>query len=595
MNLLPHNNLNKAVESPTVVRLLKHTSPVPESITSLEVLNLFQQQPEMFAIPVVSPDNVPVGIVERHAFVELFIKIFTREIYGKKSISEFMNKSPIVVDKGTAIDDVARIIIDAGMQHMVSGFIATDEGKYLGIANGHDLLDEITQRKQASLFYLAHFDQLTKLPNRVLFLDRLQMAILESGRQNTKVGLLFIDLDNFKHFNDSMGHGFGDKLLLSVATRLSNCARESDTVARLAGDEFTILVENVNNQNDLDILCNRIVEAMGRPLQIMGREVFITASIGTAICPDDDMDANGLLVKADAAMYQAKRSGRNTYRPYLTGMHLYSIDRMSLETDLRMAIERKEFELYYQPQISLSANKVSGNEALLRWIHPERGLLAPIHFIEIAEETGLIVPIGEWVLREACRQHMAWIHNGLEPISISVNISAMQFYQDGFSAMVRTIILESGMEPMYLELELTESLFMHDVDAVLKTLHELHDLGVRLAIDDFGTGYSNLSYLRRFPIDRLKVDQSFIRDIEREPVNAEIVKAIATLGKSMSLELVAEGVETDSELSLAESSGCDFVQGYRFSKPLPAKHFEDWVRASNLNGMALTEASYSLN
>lgn len=578
MSLSSQHNFNKAGESPTVVRLLKHTSPVLETVTTLEVLDLFQKQQDVFAIPVVNEDNFPVGIVERHSFVELFIKIFTREIYGKKPISEFMNKSPIVVDKEAAIDDVARIIIDAGMQHMVSGFIATDNGKYLGIANGHDLLDEITQRKQANLFYLAHFDQLTKLPNRVLFLDRLQMAILESTRQKTKVGLLFIDLDNFKHFNDSMGHGFGDKLLLSVAGRLSACTRDIDTVARLAGDEFTILLENISSQEDLDILCNRIIEAMGFPLQIMGREVFITASIGTAICPDDDTDANNLLVKADAAMYQAKRSGRNTYRHYMPGMHLYSIDRMTLETDLRMAIDREEFELHYQPQVSLIAGVVSGNEALLRWKHPERGLLSPIHFIEIAEETGLIVQIGEWVLREACRQHVAWIANGLPAISISVNISAMQFYQQEFSAMVRTIIEESGMNPVYLELELTESLFMHDVDTVLKTLHELHELGVRLAIDDFGTGYSNLSYLRRFPIDRLKVDQSFIRDIEKEPVNAEIVKAIATLGKSMSLELVAEGVETDSELELAELSGCDFVQGYRFSKPLPAMQFETWVK-----------------
>lgn len=578
MSLSSQHSFNKAGESPTVVRLLKHTSPVLETVTTLEVLDLFQKQQDVFAIPVVNEDNFPVGIVERHSFVELFIKIFTREIYGKKPISEFMNKSPIVVDKEAAIDDVARIIIDAGMQHMVSGFIATDNGKYLGIANGHDLLDEITQRKQANLFYLAHFDQLTKLPNRVLFLDRLQMAILESTRQKTKVGLLFIDLDNFKHFNDSMGHGFGDKLLLSVAGRLSACTRDIDTVARLAGDEFTILLENISSQEDLDILCNRIIEAMGFPLQIMGREVFITASIGTAICPDDDTDANNLLVKADAAMYQAKRSGRNTYRHYMPGMHLYSIDRMTLETDLRMAIDREEFELHYQPQVSLIAGVVSGNEALLRWKHPERGLLSPIHFIEIAEETGLIVQIGEWVLREACRQHVAWIANGLPAISISVNISAMQFYQQEFSAMVRTIIEESGMNPVYLELELTESLFMHDVDTVLKTLHELHELGVRLAIDDFGTGYSNLSYLRRFPIDRLKVDQSFIRDIEKEPVNAEIVKAIATLGKSMSLELVAEGVETDSELELAELSGCDFVQGYRFSKPLPAIQFETWVK-----------------
>jgi diguanylate cyclase (GGDEF)-like protein len=549
---------------------------------TLAVLDLFQENQEIFAIPVVNSDNIPSGIVDRHTFVESFIKPYTREIYGKRKISEFMNRSPIVVDKETAIDDIARIMIDAGMQHMVSGFIATDNGQYIGIANVHDLLNEITQRKQANLFYLAHFDQLTKLPNRVLFLDRLTIAMIESARHKTQVGLLFIDLDNFKHFNDSMGHGFGDRLLAAVASRLTGCARESDTVARLSGDEFTIMVENVNSQDDLDHLCSRIVSAMDSPLQIMGREVFITASIGTAMCPGDDEDPNGLLVKADAAMYEAKRSGRNTYRHYVAGMNLYSFDRMALETDLRMAVERNEFVLFYQPQVSVANGKIVGNEALIRWQHPSRGLLSPIHFIEIAEETGLIVNIGEWVLQEACRQHVTWIANGLEPMCMSVNISAMQFYQNGFSEMVRSIVTASGMQPHYLELELTESMFMHDVDTVLKTLHELHDFGVKLAIDDFGTGYSNLSYLRKFPIDRLKVDQSFIRHIEREPVNAEIVRAIAALGKSMSLELVAEGVETESELALAESSGCECVQGYHFSKPLPADQFETWVKENNL-------------
>lgn len=578
-----HAHLKKINESPTVAILLKFIPPVMESTTCLAALELFQKNPGIFAIPVVNNDNIPSGIVDRHIFIESFIKPYTKEIYGKSPVSDFMNKSPLVVDKGTSIDDIAKIIIDAGMQHMVSGFIATDSGQYIGVANGHDLLNEITQRKQADLFRLAHFDHLTNLPNRLLFLDRLAMAIIESGRRKTHVGLLFIDLDNFKHYNDSMGHAFGDKLLIAVAARLSICARISDSVARLSGDEFTIMLENVNSQDDLDILCSRIVEAMKQPLNIMGREVFVTASIGTAMCLGCDNEAINLLVKADAAMYEAKRNGRNTWRHYVPGMDLYSFDRMSLETDLRTALERNEFELFYQPQVCLSTGKIVGNEALIRWRHPDRGLLSPIHFIEIAEETGLIVAIGEWVLQEACRQHMAWIKNGLEPMCMSVNISAMQFYQTGFSGIVRSIIADSGMQPMYLELELTESLFMHDADAVLITLRELREFGVKLAIDDFGTGYSNLSYLRKFPINRLKVDQSFIRNIEREPVNAEIVRAIAALGKSMSLELVAEGVETDSELDIAQSSGCEFVQGYRFSKPLPAAQLESWVRERSLN------------
>jgi diguanylate cyclase (GGDEF)-like protein len=579
---LKYPHLNKIGENPTITILLQQTPPVDESVQCLQVLELFQNNSGIFAIPVVNSNNIPLGIVDRHTFIDIFIKPYTKEIYGKKRISDFMNSSSIIVDKETSIDDIAKIIIDAGMQHMVSGFIGTDNGEYLGIANGHDLLNEITQRKQAHLFYLAHFDHLTNLPNRLLFLDRLTMAIHESCRNKTKTGLLFIDLDNFKHFNDSMGHGFGDKLLLAVAARLSTCARESDTVARLSGDEFTIMLENVNGQEDMDILCSRIVETMKQPLHIMGREVFITASIGTAMYPADADEPTNLLAKADAAMYEAKRSGRNTYRHYAPGMSLYSFDRMSLETDLRTALERNEFELFYQPQVSLATGKIVGNEALIRWRHPERGLLSPIHFIEITEETGLIVPIGKWVLQEACRQHMIWIENGLEPMCISVNISAMQFYQTGFCEMVRSIIIDSGMQPIYLELELTESLFMHDVDVVLKTLRELHEFGVKLAIDDFGTGYSNLGYLKRFPIDRLKIDQSFIRHLEREPVNVEIVRAIAALGKSMSLELVAEGVETDSEMALAQSSGCEFVQGYRFSKPLPADQLESWVRERNL-------------
>lgn len=577
MNTATHFRFNHSDDNPTVKRLLRTVAPVPDDMPCLQVLMIFQENQYIFALPVVNAQHQPVGIVERHAFMEIFIKPYTHEIYGKKPIAEFMNQKPLIVSSHTSIDDISRIIIDAGMQHMVSGFIVTEQGRYAGIANGHDLLDEITQRKQANLFYLAHFDQLTKLPNRVLFMDRLAMTLAEACRTNAQVGLLFIDLDKFKHFNDSMGHAFGDQLLIALAGILARCSREMDTVARLSGDEFTIIVDNISSQKDLDSLCWRILDTLKLPQQIMGREVFISASIGTAIYPLDDEDANNLLVKADAAMYEAKRSGRNTYRHYAAGMQLYSLDRMSLETDLRLAIERNEFELYYQPQIALDSGRVVGKEALIRWHHPQRGLLTPIHFIEIAEETGLIVAIGQWVISEACRQHQAWLQAGFQPMRISVNISAMQFYQNDFCEMVENIVTDTGINPAYLEFELTESMFMQDADAVVRTLRKLHGLGIKLAIDDFGTGYSNLSYLRKFPIDRLKVDQSFIKGIEHEPINVEIVKTIAALARSMSLELVAEGVETDVELHWAESSGCTFVQGYRFSQPLPAEKFTRWV------------------
>jgi len=578
MNLSTQMSFKLANDNPSVMQLLKLTAPVEEHESCLSILDIFRGDTSLFAIPVVNQHHQPIGIVERHSFIEQFIKTYSIELYGKTAISRFMNGYPIIVDKETSIDDIAKIIIVAGMQHMVSGFIATENGLYIGIANGLDLLNEITQRKQANLFHLAHFDQLTMLPNRLLFMDRLEVATREAARKESGVALLYIDIDNFKNFNDSMGHAFGDALLAATAVRLSTCTRDTDTVARLSGDEFAILFETLDSETDLKILCDRIVSTMKNSLEIMGIQVFITASIGTATYPNDDTNLAGLLVKADAALYEAKRRGRNMHQHYTAGMSLYSLERMSLETDLRSAIERNEFQLFYQPQISINTEKLAGSEALIRWNHPKRGLLTPYHFIEIAEETGLIIPIGKWVLEEACRQHKAWADSGISSLRVSVNISAMQFYQVEFSETLRSIVSESGIQPSLLELELTESLCMHDVDSVLNTLNELHEFGIKLSIDDFGTGYSNLSNLRRFPIDKLKIDQSFIRNIEREPVNIDIVNAIVALGKSMSMELVAEGVETLNELAIVQSMGCQLVQGDLYSKPLSAYEFEIWIK-----------------
>jgi diguanylate cyclase (GGDEF)-like protein len=536
----PILHLSKASQSPTVKILLRPAQAVLDNVPCLSVLELFQLNPDVFAIPVINADGVPVGIVDRHIFVEIFVKPYTRELYSKKKISVFMVENPIVVDMNASIDDVSKIIIDAGMQHMVMGFIITENGLYTGIANGHDLLNEIMQRKQEGLFYLAHFDQLTNLPNRLLFMDRLSMALSEANRSRSSVGVLFIDLDNFKNFNDSMGHGFGDQILIAVANRLMSCAREIDTVARLSGDEFVIILEDITHQEDLDNLCNRILDGMKQPWEIMGRSVFLTASIGTSIYPQDGVEPSELILKADAAMYEAKRGGRNAFMHFKSGMRLYSLDKMTLENDLRLAIERNEFVLFYQPQIAVESGSIIGMEALIRWNHPERGMLTPIHFIEISEKTGLIIDIGKWVIREACRQHQEWVKSDLQPLRMSVNISPLQFYQTSFCDEVRSVLIETGMQPSNLELELTEGMFMHNLENVVKVLNELHDLGVLLAIDDFGTGYSNLSYLKRFPIDRLKIDQSFIRGIEQETMNMEIVRTIATLAKTMSLELVIQ-------------------------------------------------------
>jgi diguanylate cyclase (GGDEF)-like protein len=570
-------------EAPAAAQLHRHVVPASLSEPCSRVLDRLFAEPELAAIPVVDAYSQPVALIERHAFIEFFGRAFARELYSKKTIEQLcagvgpIDIQPLRIDAATSIDDIARILIDAGLQRMTSGFIVTAGGEYLGLANAHDLLQQITQRKQAELYHLAHYDALTNIPNRMLFTDRLQQACRESKRSGAPIGLMFVDLDRFKQVNDSMGHYFGDCLLRAVAERLQNCVRGCDTVARLGGDEFAILLDGIEHPDAARQLGERVLAAMQTPFVIHDRELFTTASIGLALYPFDDDNCENLLAKADAAMYSAKANGRNAFRPYAPGLSIYSEEHLSLETDLRYALDNEELVLHYQPQICLATGRVVGVEALVRWQHPLRGLLAPIHFIGLAEESGLIINIGYWVLREACRQQREWIANGVPPLRMSVNISAVQFQQVDFSARVQQVLQETGIDPAHLELELTESIVMHHAAAVLGTLKALKELGLRLAIDDFGTGFSSLSYLRRFPVDRLKIDQSFIRDIEKLPVNESIVRAIAALAKSLSLEIVAEGTETQSELSFVKEVGCHEAQGYFYSKPLPAPALLEWL------------------
>jgi diguanylate cyclase len=570
-------------EMPAAGQLHRYVAPVLHSASCVSVLERLFADTELSAIPVVDETNTPFALIERHAFIEFFGRAYARELYSKKTLAQLSSTTPAIdcrplrIDVATNIDDIAQILIDAGLQRMTSGFIVTAADKYLGLANAHDLLHQITQRKQTELYYLAHYDPLTQIPNRMLLTDRLQQACRESVRSGASIGLMFVDLDRFKQVNDSMGHGFGDCLLRAVAERLQNCVRACDTVARLGGDEFAILMDGVENSHAATVLGQRVLDAMQAPFTVLDRELFITASIGLALYPQDDDNCENLLAKADAAMYDAKSNGRNTFRQYAPGLSMYSVERLSLETDLRHALDNGELVLHYQPQISLSSGGVVGVEALVRWQHPTRGLLPPIHFIPLAEESGLIVGIGYWVLREACRQQMEWVRAGLAPLRMSVNISAVQFQQIDFSARVQQVLLETGIDPAHVELELTESIVMHHAAAVLGTLNALKNIGLQLAIDDFGTGFSSLSYLRRFPVDRLKIDQSFIRDIEKLPVNESIVRAITALAKSLSLEIVAEGTETQSELTFVKNCGCDEAQGYFYSRPLPPTDLLNWL------------------
>lgn len=423
--------------------------------------------------------------------------------------------------------------------------------------------------------YLAQHDFLTSLPNRVLLNDRIDQAITLAKRNHTQLAILFLDLDNFKHINDSLGHAFGDKLLQSVSTRLSACVRASDTVSRQGGDEFVVLLAESNNDNDEDVAltANKILAALALPHVLVKDEMFVTTSIGISIYPADGRDAETLIKNADKAMYYAKDKGRNNYQFFRDEMNIRAVERQLIEVNLRTALERKEFVLHYQPKINLETGVITGVEALLRWQHHEWGMVFPDRFMATAEDCGLIVPIGRWVLHEACLQARKWIDAGLAPVSIAVNISAIEFRQKNFTDGVRAILSETGLDADRLELEITESVLMRDADASAVILQELKNMGVQLAVDDFGTGYSSLAYLEQFPIDVLKIDQSFVRDIADETDSGIIVSAVIGMGNSLKLRVIAEGVENQAQLSFLKARHCAEGQGNFFSRPLTADQF----------------------
>jgi len=423
----------------------------------------------------------------------------------------------------------------------------------------------------------AHFDSLTGLANRGLLQDRLNQAIANSQRRGDNVIVVFIDLDDFKLVNDNLGHDIGDELLKTIAARLQSCVRASDTVARLGGDEFVLLLLN-NAQHSEGSLESNITELMRKlltnialPMILAEREIRVSCSIGVANYPQDGQDADTLLKNADTAMYRAKELGRNGFQFFTAELHERVKRQLELGASLRQALERDEFELHYQPQVSLHSGKVVGVEALLRWRHPQQGLIGPSHFIGFAEESGLIIPIGEWVLMRACAQNKAWQDAGLPAIPVAVNVSAKQCAQQDLEAVVRRALNSSGLPAKFLELELTESISMADPEKSVPLMERMKEIGVELSIDDFGTGYSNMSYLKRFPIDRLKLDISFVRDITTDPGSLAISDAIITMSHSLHLEVVAEGVETEGQLALLSARNCDLIQGYYFSKPLPAE------------------------
>lgn len=423
------------------------------------------------------------------------------------------------------------------------------------------------------LYHLVHHDALTNLPNRMLLQDRLARMTMKAKRNNTYVAVMFLDLDRFKKVNETLGHDIGDKLLLGVAKRLENCVRKSDTVARLGGDEFAILLDDLRDVKFVAVVARKILQALSKPIMVEEYELYATSSIGISLYPDDSEDLDVLLRCADTALYRAKDAGKNNYQYYTADMNTRAFEFLLMESGLRKAIDNNELVVFYQPLIDLENNKLIGMEALLRWRHPEKGMISPGDFIPLAEETGLIEPIGEWVLRAACAQNKQWQDAGYPPVKVSVNMSARQFSKKNIAEMIGDILEETGLSPEHLGIEITESVIMQDVKSTISKLKQLHKMGVSLSIDDFGTGYSSLSYLKLFPIDNLKIDRSFVFNITSDSTDAAIAASVILLAHSMNLKVVAEGVETEEQLEVLRQQGCDYVQGFLFSRPLAAEEF----------------------
>jgi diguanylate cyclase (GGDEF)-like protein len=419
----------------------------------------------------------------------------------------------------------------------------------------------------------AQHDVVTNLPNRLLLNDRITQSISLARRQKKHLAVVFLDLDRFKCINDSLGHAIGDELLQSVSKRLLASVRASDTVSRQGGDEFVILLSEIANPEDAATSAKKILLSLSAPHYIGGQDLHIDGSIGISVYPEDGEDAETIIKSADTAMYHAKESGRNNFQFFKADMNVKAVERQSVEGSLRRALERQEFLLHYQPKVNLDTGEITGVEALIRWQQPDRGLVLPSQFVPIAEDCGLIIQIGHWVLREACRQARAWQNAGLPPLPIAVNVSAVEFREKGFVQGVRAILSETGLEARYLELELTEGVLMEDAESTASVLQELKRMGVHLAVDDFGTGYSSLSYLRQFPIDVLKIDQSFIHQITADPNVSSIVSAIIHMGKSLNHAVIAEGIETQEQRAYLQTQRCAEGQGFLFSRPLGAAQF----------------------
>ena len=538
-----------------------------------------------------------LSLIQRETFDLVISDINMRGISGLEMITQIIKSAPdtvaMMISGEQTIDSAIEAMRAGAFDYIKKPFdIEHVEAAVRRALEHHSLLrskrlyedhlEELVKQRTDEVNYLSYHDPLTDLPNRILFEDRLNQALALAGHNRQILAILFFSLDRFKKIHDTLGHTLGNELLQKVAERLIKCVGEGATVARFEGDEFAAMLTRIESVEDIIEIINDINEAMKLPFDIKGHELFITASIGVSLFPDDG-NSQTLIKNAGTALYRVKEQGGNNYQFYTADMNTKALKRLEMENDLRRALEREEFEVYYQPKLDINTNELVGAEALLRWRHPEFGLVSPAEFIPLAEEIGLIIPIGEWVLRNACAQNKSWQDEKFPAFSVAVNLSVQQLQQPNLSEIVTGIIEETKLNPSYLELELTESSIMKNAESAVITLFELKQIGVKISIDDFGTGYSSLSYLKRLPLDVLKIDQSFVRDLTIDPDDAALVMAIVTLAHNLRLRVVAEGVETAEQLKFLHLLRCDEWQGYLCSKPVPATTFREFLLKTKEN------------
>ncbi|MFQ5639286.1 MAG: EAL domain-containing protein [bacterium] len=576
------------ISSKSLMRCIQYAISRHRLLADLEQKASELQKSEIHCRKIIEENADAIVIVGKDGNVR-FVNPASEGLFGRKA-KEIVGEKfgfPVAADKKAEIDVIRKdgAVVTAEMRVVETewgsepAFLAT-----LRDVTAHkQMIDELEKARRLER-HLAYHDALTNLPNRKLLYDRLGQALARAKRYGHKVAVLFLDLDRFKPINDSLGHNIGDRVLKAVAQRLRNCTRESDTVARLGGDEFTVILDHIIQTQDAVKVAQKILRELSEPFVIDGKEVLLTTSIGISLYPNDGAAMDSLVSRADIAMYRAKNQGGNRYEFYNASMDAAAFELLEQEESLRQAIEKNELVLHYQPQVDLSSYQIIGVEALVRWQHPEIGLLAPSKFIALAEETGLIVPLGEWVMRTACVQNKTWQEAGLPPLRVSINLSPRQFRVMRLKETVQKILEETGLRPDRLVLEITESNAMQNVDYSISTLKMLKEMGVQIAIDDFGTGYASLSYLKRFPFDILKIDRSFVKGLHTDHDDLAIVSAIVAMAHSLKLKVLAEGVEDEEQLVHLRSLKCDEFQGFYFSRPVPAESFTELLQAEGKNG-----------